>query len=392
MSSDLTQETTFPLRKKRRRKIIIWLSATLGVILLAVGAGAWFLAAKQNELSDLQNEAFPHLPKNPEAGAWYGVYPDGAESALGEPYHGIFRLGTSNNVMVLFNGGGVSVNAETAAGKDHEYFNTATGGDVLARLSLGSENETNPFADWTIINLPYTTGDFHVGAGDFSFPSPDGGTDTIHHVGFTNLDLVMNAVRQYVDTPDKLLVAGYSAGGFGAALLSDHVMSFFPDTSDVTVAVDGALLLNDDWRDIAADVWSAPQPIVDKLTTNNITLDALTALAADHPDVKILFSSSPRDESLVEVQAYFDDGALAKTSAGGDKYTQTLTTFIDELRQVSPNVAFYIFEGAPMENGLTQHTMLLLTSFVDLNGISPAQWIDEAVNGTLQDHGLDLLP
>lgn len=63
MSSDLTQETTFPLRKKRRRKIIIWLSATLGVILLAVGAGAWFLAAKQNELSDLQNEAFLICPR-----------------------------------------------------------------------------------------------------------------------------------------------------------------------------------------------------------------------------------------------------------------------------------------------------------------------------------------
>lgn len=355
------------------------------VVLVAVGGVFWAFKAAQKE-------TFPHLPDKPDAGTWYGVYPDGARSALGDPYHGIFRLGTSNNVMVLFNGGGVSVNAETAASTDHQYFNTETGGDILARLSLGSETEANPFADWTIINLPYSTGDFHSGAGDFDFDNPDGEPGTLHHVGYTNLDLVMNAVRAHIGTPDKLLVAGYSAGGFATALLSDHVMGYFPDTDNVTVAVDSALLLNDDWRGIATDVWHTPQEITDRLTTDNITLDALTALAEEHPDVKILFSSSTRDESLVEVQAYFDTGTLDKTAAGGNEYTRTLRAFIDRLRQVSPHVAFYVFDGAPLDSGLTQHTMLLLTSFSeDLGDITPAQWISNAVNGTLEDHGLDLL-
>ncbi len=120
--------------RKKRRRMIIWISSiVIAVLALAAGGVLWALRSAQNE-------TFPELPDNPEAGTWYGVYPEGAQSALGEPYHGIFRLGTSNNVMVLFNGGGVSVNAETADNPE-DFFNTDTRGDVIARLSLGSENE-----------------------------------------------------------------------------------------------------------------------------------------------------------------------------------------------------------------------------------------------------------
>lgn len=144
------------------RRVIFWLLGSVTVILMALAAGGFLY------LRSFQNELFPELTGTPEIGRWYGVYPPGARSALGEPYHGIFRRGASNNVMVLFNGGGVSVNAEMASGPDRT-FNTATGGDVLARLGLGAELESNPFADWTVINLPYTTGDFHIGTGDFTF-------------------------------------------------------------------------------------------------------------------------------------------------------------------------------------------------------------------------------
>lgn len=59
---------------------------------------------------------------------------------------------------------------------------------------------------------------------------------------------------------------------------------------------------------------------------------------------------------------------------------------------MSPNVAFYIFQGPKLDNGLTMHTMLLLSSFSeDLGPVTPAQWIHNAVNGTLEDYGLDLL-
>lgn len=60
-------------------------------------------------------------------GTWYGVYPAGAKSALAAPYHASFKRGTSNNVLVRFSGGGVSVNPKTAANPDTRDFNTGDG-------------------------------------------------------------------------------------------------------------------------------------------------------------------------------------------------------------------------------------------------------------------------
>lgn len=380
----MINETTNP-RCQKRRRMIIWVSAITAVIVLAVGGALFALSAKQHEV-------FPKLVGSPTVGTWYGVYPDGAMSALGEPYHGIFRRGTSNNVMVLFNGGGVSINAEMAANPNQKYFNVATGGDALARFGLGADNANNPLLDWTVIILPYTTGDFHAGTGDFTFKGTNGATQTIHHVGYRNFDLVMNNVLPHVGRPDKLLIAGYSAGGFGTALLAEHVMSYFPNTSNVTVVVDSSLLLHKDWHGIATNVWHTPKEIADRITTDNLTLDMLSALAHDHPDVKVLFSSSTRDDALVEVQAYFDTGAMTKSAAGGEAYQRQLSTFVAQLRNAVPHVAFYLFQGASKEKGLTQHTMLLFNSFsTDLGQITPAQWIKNATNGKLEDYGLDLL-
>ncbi|MDO5658423.1 MAG: pectin acetylesterase-family hydrolase [Paracoccus sp. (in: a-proteobacteria)] len=376
-----------PLRTTRRllgRSAKIIAFATLAVVALVALAGFLWIRSVQ--------ESFPELTGSPEIGTWYGIYPEGARSALGEPYHGIFRRGSSNNVMVLFNGGGAAVDAQTASGPDRA-FNTDTGGDVLARLGLGSDDAANPFADWTVINLPYTTGDFHIGAGDFTFQNADGETETLHHNGFLNFDLVMAEIMPHLPAPERLLISGYSAGGFAAALMADHVMGYFPETSDVTVAVDSALLLNDDWHGIAANIWQPPAEITRQITGDNLTLDALTALAADHPQVKVLFLSSIRDDALVEVQEYFDTGTMRKTSAGGDAYEAALADFVRALRAAVPNTAFYIFDTERSEENLTFHTALLLFSFTEgLAPITPAQWIANAVNGQIEDVGLDLLP
>ena len=60
-----------------------------------------------------------------------------------------------------------------------------------------------------------------------------------------------------INDADTVLVTGYSAGGFGAALLADDVFTnYFPDAKSKNVLVDASLLLNNDWHSIATPaVW-----------------------------------------------------------------------------------------------------------------------------------------
>lgn len=107
--------------------------------------------------------------------------------------------------------------------------------------------------------------------------------------------------------------------------------------------------------------------------------------------MKVLFASSPRDDALVENQEYIDTGVFQKTTEGGEKYQQRLIAFLDELRSLTANSAFYIFPGWKDDKGLTTHTMLMLFSFLPMHEVTPAQWISNAVDGKLEDYGLDLL-
>ena len=49
------------------------------------------------------------------------IHKDGAKSSDGSEWHGIFRKGTENKVVVYFFGGGVSITPETSEGGKKFY-------------------------------------------------------------------------------------------------------------------------------------------------------------------------------------------------------------------------------------------------------------------------------
>ncbi len=331
-----------------------------------------------------------------EAGEWYRVQPVGAVDAEGKPYHANVRVGSENKVMVVFSGGGVSVDdyteARPATGILSDGFYTVIDGlDQLARTGFASDDKANPFRNWTVVQLPYSTGDFHAGAGINEVTGLDGEPMTVHHAGYTNLELVLDSVKEVTGTPSQLLITGGSAGGFGAAINADRVMDFFPDTPNVTTMVDSSLLLYD-WNAASRNVWKSPAEISNVLTTDDFTLDALTALKADRPSVKVLFASSIRDESLARMQSYLDGGEFEVTPQDGVQYQADLTRMTHQLQEQVPEIGLYIFQGETDEDtGLTQHTIGDDTADRLAGNITPMEWVSEAVSGNVTSHGLELL-
>ncbi len=345
---------------------------------------------------------YPNLKKNPTVGKWYRVATNEMKDSEGNGYHALFKKGSENKVLIYFAGGGVSINEETA--KDDTYNTKMVWPDMLANVTmnmggLASDVEGSPFENWSIILFPYATGDFHAGTGEFHYTDKDGKEKILYHNGYVNYTEAMKKITELagVDNPDAVVVTGYSAGGFGAALLSDDVFTnYFPNAKSKNVLVDASLLLHNDWHTIATDVWQAPKEISDKLTGNNLTLDCLTALHEKYGDgIHLLFDCSTRDGDLAKVQNYFDTGIMDVSEKEADVYQQILKDTIPQFKEI--NVGLFIWDGVAWYDdprNMTAHTIIATPAvwlpFEEQNQ-SVAGWLTDAINGEMKDYGLDLV-
>ena len=366
--------------KKKRIVIRVLLIVIIAIALIVLGI---VLFLKLTVL-----KTYPKLEGEPEIGKWYDVPVEGALSSDGSEWHGIFRKGKENKVVVYFFGGGVSITPETSEGGTKFFATTMIAQDFVAQGGIGSSADDNPFKDWSFIVIPYATGDFHAGTGIYE------GEKTVYHTGYNNYSAFVEQIKPYVGEPDTLLVTGFSAGGFATSLLADDVIDRFPSAGNVTVCVDSSLLLYDGWHDTAVDLWRTPSEISDRLTTDNLVLDSLTALYEKRGDsVKILFDCSYRDDTLMQYQSYINTGKMDKTKELGDNFQQDLKEMVTALRENIPNVGIYIWsykEDADTHN--TQHTIISSNIFDRLgNDRSVGEWIFDAVNGDVRTYGLELL-
>ena len=264
---------------------------------------------------------------------------------------------------------------------------------------LASDVEGSPFEDWTLILFPYATGDFHAGTGEFHYTDTDGKEKILYHNGYTNYTLAMQQLMQKagIENADTVLVTGYSAGGFAAALLSDDIYTnYFPNAENKNVLVDAALLRYADWHDVAVNVWQTPKDISDKLTTDNLTLDCLRALHEKYGDgIHLMFDCSTRDGDLSKVQNYLDNGIMDVDEAQADKFQQMLKENIPLFQDVGVNL--FLFDGVSWYDdprNMTAHTIIATPAVwlpFEEQGQSVSGWLWDTINGEGKDYGLDLV-
>ncbi len=383
---------------RKKHRILKILGIMLAVIIV-IAACVYFFVLQ-----------YPQIKSDPKTDKWYRVSADTMKSSDGSEYHAFFKKGSENKVMVYFAGGGVSVNEQTA--RNDTYNTKLLTLDFLANTTmnmggLASVTEGNPFKDWTVIMFPYATGDFHCGTGEFKYTDKDGKEKILYHNGYINFISAMDKVMECagIDNPDAVVVTGYSAGGFGASLLADDVFSnYFPSAKSKTVLVDASLLLFDQWHDVAESVWQAPKHIASRLTSDNITLDSLTALHNKWgDDVTILFDSSTRDGDLAKVQRYLTYGVLDEETGempleekDADEYLRILTETVPKFKEQA-GAYLFVWDGLPWYDDprdFTMHTIIAVPySFVELSGTgsSISGWLMDAVNGNPKDYGLELV-
>ena len=200
-----------------------------------------------------------------------------------------------------------------------------------------------------------------------------------------------------IEDADTVLVTGYSAGGFAAALLADDVFSnYFPNTENKNVLVDAAMLWYEEWKDVAENVWKTPKGISDKLVTNNLTLDCLVSLREKYGNgINLMFDSSTRDGDLAKVQNYLDNGIMDVDEAAADVYQEKLKHTVPQLEEIG--VYLFVFDGVAWYDdprNMTAHTIIATPAvwvpFEEFEQ-SFAGWLVDVINGNGQTLGVHLL-
>ena len=376
------------------KKVLKMIGKVLGIILLVILVIGIIVYAFVLQ--------YPKLKDDPKVGKWYRVTTSEMKTSEGDKYRALFKKGSENKVLIYFAGGGVSVNEDMA--REDAYNTKEVAIDMLANLTvnmggIASDVEGSPFEDWSIILFPYATGDFHAGTGEFHYTDTDGKEKILYHNGYVNYTETMKKVMEQagINDADTVLVTGYSAGGFGAALLADDVFTnYFPDAKSKNVLVDASLLLNNDWHSIATDVWQTPKEISDKLVSNNLTLDCFASLHKKYgDDIHLLFDCSTRDGDLAKVQNYFDDGIMDVDEKQADEFQQILKEAIPEIKEAG--VSLFIWDGVPWYDdprNMTAHTIIATPAVwvpFEEQKKSVAEWLTDAIEGKMSDYGVELI-
>ena len=174
-------------------------------------------------------------PLDPPALEWTYFEIEGTQCLDGSTAgFGVNENPASSNVMIYLEGGGACFNDSCDFTSFNIPFTSPTDG-IFSR-----DNDANPVRDWTMIYVPYCTGDIHAGDAEGEL-----GGQMRYFKGYRNL-------TRYLQTwvlsfpAERVLLTGISAGGFGAGINATQVADAYGDEVQLTVIDDSGPPLSND--------------------------------------------------------------------------------------------------------------------------------------------------
>ncbi len=340
---------------------------------LAAAAGACGNAPNHsNDGSDGGTPALGEPITGLAAGQWNWVpFPDSSCSDGSATGIGV-NPGSGPDLVFFLNGGGACASGVTCfslhtavlgpfGAAEFAVQAASVSGSILDRALIG-----NPFADATLVYVPYCTGDVH--GGDRVVTYSDGPGGTMHHTGHANALAFLKRVAATYPTPRRLVVTGSSAGGFGTLVNYVDIRSYYPaaqgflvDDSGPPLESDGGPLIQEGFQNWGiADVLD---PLCGAGVCEADLSKGLEALVQKYPADRFGLLSWNADPTISGfyfiTQADFTTGLLKMTSDVIDPAT---------------NAHAFIAEGQA-------HTMLGHPGTVSQNGVPLLTWLAEEVGG-----------
>jgi len=305
--------------------------------------------------------------------SWVQINAEGCVCSDGSDYTYWLREADPTRVMLFFDGGGACFSAETCNPEDPAYSTQAD--DNMTEADTGVfdlANPANPVANWSMIFMPYCTGDVHLGT-NTEVDYGDG--IVVNHLGYTNAENGLDALISRFPNAEQILVTGSSAGGVPTPLFAGLVADAFPD-ADVMGLPDGSggYPSNPGLNALIGNLWGTSGAIPDWTSTADVTAaefgipDLYGLAATEFPAIRW----ARFDHAYDGTQATFS--ALAGLADSTVKAVLDINEALAESSGIDLDV--YVAPG-------TEHTILARPEMYDLevNGTRFVDWFSAFLAG-----------
>ena len=362
--------------------------------LLLVLAALWTWNGCTNPTTDDDfDPGSPFDGAEADRGTWKWIPVDGMLTRTGAETGIGVRLADEDaaGLMIYLQGGGACFN-DASCDNNPKTFNA---NDFLTWALLAGNagifnrgQAANPVNDWHMVFVPYTTGDLHFGQS----PSTDPAADEKHHVGYENMQLILDLLTPYFTEVDDVLLTGSSAGGYGATFNWAEAEAAFGSIPVHLVNDCGPLPADDAafapclqqrFRDEYQLDANLPAGCTDCFSLSGDSLDQLYAFYGNQ------FSAAEGNLGLLAykedavIRAFFDYGTDDCANIEGDFGSYAGTIMEDAIIDLNDNHLAPNNWSTFMMDG-TAHVALGGSSFYNktINGTTLAEWVSNVIAGT----------
>jgi hypothetical protein len=167
---------------------------------------------------------------------WERVVPGGdCQCSDGSEFSFWLRRANPRKVVFYLQDGGACFSAKTCAPERNLYQISVNEGPIGEGGIFDFADERNPFADYSVVYVPYCTGDVHIGNNTTEYAPGL----TVHHKGYVNGTAALARLVATFPGATEVVVVGESAGSVAAPLYAGLVSDRLPDAS-ITVLADGS--------------------------------------------------------------------------------------------------------------------------------------------------------
>lgn len=285
-----------------------------------------------------------------------------------------------------FNLASCAITAHAKTGFGQTQFD-AEKGDIAGWPMFSRTDAANPTKDFNYVYVPYCSGDVH--AGDAAGVMAGGKTRNFH--GYKNLDLFLDGLVATFPKAGKIILSGFSAGGFGAAYNYDHVAKKFPNNK--------VILLDDSGPPMAEayvapclqkylfDLWglknTVPEGCADCAPASGVFMEPLAKyLSTAYQDRFLGLVSSTEDATISSFWGFgLNDCQDLMTSGGsypGAQYAAGLADLRDRVTAADPKFYTYYIDGTDGSDK-TRHVWLDNYAGVSSNGVLLSDWLTKLI-------------